>query len=234
MIIGRRHFYDIAPDKIEGAEGPEDGEGLPAGKAAGDRRSRPRRKGRVEAIDVKGEIGLGVADQFKDTLRTSSMPSASTSRTLKMVRPAVSGACGADADLHRPHGIDEAFAHRPADEGAVVDPAAIIGPGVLVCVELNQCQWSVFGGVRFEERIGDEMIAAEREQVGSAAMISLAVASIASGNAGRHAEIERAVAIVDDRQRFERVEAEGILRIAVEDRRSPADRLRPKAGAGAV
>ena len=46
--------------------------------------------------------------------------------------------------------------------------------------------------------------------------------------------VEGTVAIVDDRERLERVAAERVLRVAAQDRRGPADGLRPEAGAGAV
>src|SRR5204863_5469871 len=50
----------------------------------------------------------------------------------------------------------------------------------------------------------------------------------------RSAEIEESVAMVDDGERLERVEAEGILWVAVKDRRRPPDRLRPKPGSRPV
>ncbi len=47
-------------------------------------------------------------------------------------------------------------------------------------------------------------------------------------------EVERDVPMIDGGDVFENVEAEGVLRVAVEDRRSAADRLRTEAGARAV
>ena len=40
--------------------------------------------------------------------------------------------------------------------------------------------------------------------------------------------VDDAIAIIDHRQRVERIAPQRILRIAVEDRGSPADRLRPE------
>ena len=51
------------------------------------------------------------------------------------------------------------------DEGAVRELLAVVGPGVLVRVELHQRQRPVFLGMRLEQRPGDEMVAAEREEV---------------------------------------------------------------------
>ena len=51
-----------------------------------------------------------------------------------------------------------------------------------------------------------------------------------AGDLGMAAIVEHAVAIVDDCQGRERVVAQGILRVAVEDGAGTADRLRPEAG----
>ena len=51
---------------------------------------------------------------------------------------------------------------------------------------------------------------------------------------GRPAIVEGAVAIVDHGERLEGIETEGILRVAVEDRRGAADRLRSEPAAGPV
>ena len=74
---------------------------------------------------------------------------------------------GADADLDRAVGIDDAVLDGAADEGAVVDALAVVGPGVLMGVELHQGQRSMNGGMRLEQRPGDEMVAAERQQEGA-------------------------------------------------------------------
>src|SRR6202030_153677 len=81
---------------------------------------------------------------------------------------------------------------------------------------------------------GDEMVAAEREELRPGGNDLLRRRLDRCRNAGGHAIVERAVAVVDDRQAFKEVEAERVLRIAVQDRRSPPDRLWPEAGARPV
>ena len=75
---------------------------------------------------------------------------------------------GADADLDRAVGIDDALAHGARDEGAVVDALAVVEPGVLMRVELHQRQRAVDRGMRLQQRPGDEVVAAERQQEGAA------------------------------------------------------------------
>ena len=68
---------------------------------------------------------------------------------------------GADADLDRTIGIDDAFLYGAADKRAVVDALAVIRPGVLMGVELHHGERAVDGGMRLEQRPGDEMVAAQ-------------------------------------------------------------------------
>ena len=44
-------------------------------------------------------------------------------------------------------GIDQAFARRAADEGAVIDAAFLVGPGILMRIELDERQRAVDGGM---------------------------------------------------------------------------------------
>jgi hypothetical protein len=59
-------------------------------------------------------------------------------------------------------------------------------------------------------------------------------ASIAAGSLLVVAVVEQAVAVIDDGHLCEEIALERILRIVVEDRRCPADRLRPEPGARPV
>ncbi len=67
-----------------------------------------------------------------------------------------------DTDLDRLSGIDNAIAHRAGHERAVIDALAIIEPRILMRVELNECQRTIFRGMGLEQRPCDEMIAAKR------------------------------------------------------------------------
>jgi len=74
------------------------------------------------------------------------------------------GGVRADADLDRAVGIDDTFIDGATDERTMVDALAVVRPGVLMGVELHQRQRPVDGGMRLEQRPGDEMVAAERQQ----------------------------------------------------------------------
>ena len=116
------------------------------------------------------------------------------------------------------------------DERAVVYPLAVIEPGVLMGVEMNERKRPVDRSVGLEKGPGDEMVAAEGQQK-SAGLENLC--SLALDRCRRLlmvAVVEQAVAIVDDAHRFEQIAAERILRVVVEDRRSPANSLRTEPG----
>ena len=140
----------------------------------------------------------------------------------------------ADADLDGAVGIDDALAHGAADERAVRQLLSVVAPGVLMRVELHQRQRPVFLRMRLQERPGDEMVAAEREEmhVGVEDRARLRLDRLGDGQ--RIVQVERHVAVIDRREVGEDVEAEGILRVAVEDRRGAADRLRAEARARPV
>ena len=138
MIIGRRHFDDVAADEIDRAETAQDGQRLAARQAAGDRRAGARRKGRVEAIDVEGEIGLGLADPRLDALDDAA----------DAERVDIEGADHGDAAILRRLRCGcrsgssgpgrSGLRARPGRRSAMIDAVAAVGPGVLVRVELDQ------------------------------------------------------------------------------------------------
>ena len=80
----------------------------------------------------------------------------------------LAGKGGADADLHGLAGIDQAFADRVAEHGAVIDAAAIIGFDIAMGIEMDERQGAVLLGMGLEQRIGHVVIAAERDHLGAA------------------------------------------------------------------
>jgi hypothetical protein len=140
----------------------------------------------------------------------------------------------ADSDLDRPGRIDDALAHGARHEGAVRQLLAVVRPGVLVRIELDESERPILGRVSLQERPGDEVVAAQREEV----HIGIEHAPHLRRNGIRDRvgamKIERDVAVVHNGEFPEDVDPERILRIAVEDGRGAADRLRPEAGARAV
>ena len=92
------------------------------------------------------------------------------------------------------------FAHGARHEGAVVDALAVVVPGVLMRVELHQRQRAVDRRMRLQQRPGDEMVAAERQQEGAGLQD---LGRLALDRARRLlvvAAVEQAVAIVDRRR----------------------------------
>ena len=120
------------------------------------------------------------------------------------------------------------------DERAVVDALAVVEPGVLMRVELHQRQRPVDRGMRLEQRPGDEMVAAERQQERAGFEQFRRLALDRARRLLVVAVVEQAIAIVDHGELFEQVAVERILRIVVEDRGGAADRLRAEARARPV
>ena len=148
--------------------------------------------------------------------------------------PQSSGACVRMPIWMERSGLTMPSRTARADEGAVRQLLAVVGPGVLVRVELHQRQRPVFLRMRLQQRPGDEMVAAEREEmhVGVEDRARLRLDRLGDGQ--RAVQVERHVAVVDGGEVVEDVDAERILRVAVEDRRGAADRLRAEAGARPV
>src|SRR5690606_5249466 len=115
-----------------------------------------------------------------------------------------------------------------SDEGAMVDPASIVKPGVLMRVELNKGQRPVPCRMSLQDRPGDEMIAAHRHEESAAGGEFRRLTLDCGGGLLMVAIVEQAVAIIDDGQVLEKIGSEGILRIIVEDRRCAADGLGAK------
>src|SRR5215472_12041418 len=60
-VVGWRDLDDIHPGKAQPSEPPQDGSSLPGREPAHFGRPGPGRKGRVERVNVKAEIGGSVA-----------------------------------------------------------------------------------------------------------------------------------------------------------------------------
>src|SRR5690606_1899501 len=101
-------------------------------------------------------------------------------------------------------------------------------------VELHQRERTVFGDMRLEQRIGREVIAAEREQSRSRRQYLFRLGLYLRGRLVVVAVIQYAVADIDRGELFVKIEAKRILRIALEDRGGRADRARAEARARPV
>src|SRR5207253_5492358 len=113
----RRNLDDVGAGEIDLAKLAQRRKHLGRGRAAGHRRAGAWREGRVEAVDVEGEIGLpaagaldnGIGDvggaHFLDLVAIDDLDA----KRVRRMR--------ADADLDRAVRIDDAFFHRAGYEG---------------------------------------------------------------------------------------------------------------------
>ena len=56
-VVGRRDFDQIAADQVQALQATDDLEGLPGGETSDLGRAGAWREGRIEAVDIIGEIG---------------------------------------------------------------------------------------------------------------------------------------------------------------------------------
>ena len=78
------------------------------------------------------------------------------------------------------------------------------------------------------------MVAAEGEEKAGAIQDRRRLCSNGGVGGLRQSVVDGAIAVVDDRQPFEEIASEGILRVIVEDGRSASQRLRPETCAAAI
>lgn len=131
-------------------------------------------------------------------------------------------------------GIDDTLAHGAGDEGAMVDPLAVIVPGILMGIEMDEGQRTVLGGMRLQQWPCNEMIATEREEESARGNDFRGFGLDQSRRLLVTAVVEQHIAVIHHRHLFEQIARKRILRIVVEDRRGAPDRLRPETGARPV
>ena len=66
-IVRRRDLDDIGADEVESGQSAHDAERLRRGQTACHRRAGARSEGRVEAIDIEGQIDLAGADALANS-----------------------------------------------------------------------------------------------------------------------------------------------------------------------
>ena len=92
----------------------------------------------------------------------------------------------------------------------MVQATLVVGPGVGVCVEVDERQRAVLGRVSTQDRVGDEVVAAEGHHLGTVGEDLGAVSFDSLDSVGGMAVVDEAVAVVDHGEVGERVEAEGV------------------------
>jgi hypothetical protein len=73
VVLGR-DFENIAAADVETEAAPEDRQGVRRTQAANLRRSRARREGRIQTVDVEGDIGRAAFRHFADPLHHRGRP----------------------------------------------------------------------------------------------------------------------------------------------------------------
>ena len=93
---------------------PQHRQDLRRGRPAGDRRAGARREGRVEAVDVEGDIGLLAAGALGDRIGDVGGAHLLDLVAVEDLDAEILRRMGADADLDRAVGIDDALLARRA------------------------------------------------------------------------------------------------------------------------
>ncbi len=206
------------------------------GEAARNRRTGARREGRIEAIDIKRQIGFPAADGLGDLLRHLGGAHLMHLVGIEDTEPECPLAmeCGADADLDRSPRIDDSIADSIVEHGAVIDAVAVIGLDISMGIEMHQRQGAMHFGMRLQQGIRDEMVAAEGDEFRPLLDHGQRMVGDRVGNRFLAAPIEETIAIIDDGQRVEGIEHPRPIRPPGMFDRCLADRFGPEAGAGPV
>jgi hypothetical protein len=137
----------------------------------------------------------------------------------------------ADADLHGSCGIDQPLVDCVVEHGPMrVDLAKIVGPGVHVCVEVNQAQGSPLPlRLGTQQRQRDAMLASQRHQVRKPRRLLLNERQAGRDVAKGDAEVPN----IRDGKRG-RIDPEARMGAIHQHPACVPDRLRPEAGSRAV
>ena len=167
MVEGRRHLDDVHArrGRARRARAPAPAPASSRARPAPASRSPARRRGRARRCrrrDRPAPSPARAADhlQRRGDRRCGAARARSGSRAPRSLVVE-----GADPHLRRAAGVHHPLADRPAHHRAVVDPPRIVRPEIAVRVHLDQRQRPVLRRMRPEQRPGDEMVAAERQQL---------------------------------------------------------------------
>src|SRR5690606_36767881 len=130
------------------AELPQRREHASGRRASGHGGARSRRIGRVQVVYVEGNIGLEAASSLDDRIGEVGCAHLVYLVAVDDLDAACLRSMGTDAHLNRSVRIDETFPDGAAHEGTMVDALAIVRPGILVGIELNQVQRAMNSGSR--------------------------------------------------------------------------------------
>ena len=166
VVERRRDLDEVHADEVEPAEPAHQLQRLPAREPARHRRAGARREGRVEPVDVEGEIDRRVARPRRGSPRAP--------RRCRCGAPRARSGSRAPRrtswKVRMPTWVERAGSTSPSRIARPIIvpwsmPPGIVGPEVAVGVELDQRQRPVLRGMRPQQRPGDEMVAAERQQL---------------------------------------------------------------------
>ena len=169
-VVLRRDLDDIAADDVDALQAVQDRLSLARGQASSLRRSGARREGRVEAVDVERDVGRAVADDlsrlFHDALDADPVDilDVQDGHPGFVGKPPEDLGRAADADLDRAFGVEHAGEHRLAERAAMVKFGPVdLAHRVAMRIDMDEADRPVVPE-RLQDRIGDRMVAADRQR----------------------------------------------------------------------
>ena len=143
-IVLRRDLDDVAADDVEALQAAQDFQHFARGQPADFRRAGARREGRVEAVDVEGEVGRPVADDLSRLLDDGRDAQAGHFLGVDHGHAGLVGELpqifgrAANADLDGARRVEHAVEHRVAERPAMVELGQVVGAaGVAMRVDVD-------------------------------------------------------------------------------------------------
>ena len=163
MVIGRRHLDKIHPDQVQRLEPADKFQPLPAGQPAHHGRAGAGSKGRVQPVNIKGQIDRRITCPRAHNIQCRINTMAMHPRAGQDFKAMVAVIIGAQPDLCGAADIDNTFGGSTGEHRAMVKAGTIIRPGITMCIKLYQRQRAMPLRMRLQQRIGNRMIATEAE-----------------------------------------------------------------------
>ena len=236
-IVGGRNLDHVHPDKGKLRQPTQDGLHLPGRETADFRRSGAGRKGRIEHVNVEAEVDRRVPYRVANARRHGVRPhlvrlERRNNRHTAPERPIMDLARHRRADSNLDHAarLDEPFLDGVVEHRAM--PKRLpetVGPGIDVSIEMEERRRAVPVGQCAQQRQGNAVVAAERNEV-----LDLVRLSLDQRHAGRNvAESGGEIADVGD---FNRGGINPILRMGAIHQHAACrpDGRWPEPGAAAI
>lgn len=173
MVVGRRDLDHVRSDDVQRVEHPQHEQQLTARQPADLRRAGTRCEGRIQDVDVDGQVDREIPDPLLDLLGRGLCTDTVNVAAADHLEPEVSVLLEIDGVIDRTPGTDvdgvvldeQALLEGPTEDRAVGDRGVELGvPGVKVGVEVDQRHRTVLGDRGPQQRQGDRVVAADTDQ----------------------------------------------------------------------